>query len=32
MLEKIKRFFNSDFMRLFAYGVNHAHAAMYTIL
>ena len=31
MLEKIRRFFNSDFMRSFAHGVNEAHIAMWTL-
>ena len=32
MLEKIRKFFNSDFIRAFAKGMNAAHAAQFTIL
>lgn len=31
MLEKIRRFFNSYFVRSFAHGVNAAHIAMWTL-
>lgn len=31
LLEKIRKFLNSDFMRSFAHGVNAAHIAMWTL-
>ncbi len=31
LLEKIRKFLNSDFMRSFANGVNAAHIAMWTL-
>lgn len=32
LLEKIRKFLNSEFMRSFARGMNAAHAAQFTIL